>query len=58
MLTDKATAEVIPIKVIKSSDFCFSKHAKCIKKVFTNKMFLHALKLFETRTSMYETRTK
>ena len=44
LLSDKATAGGIPINVLKSSDFCFSKLTKCINEAFTNKKFPENLK--------------
>ena len=41
---DKDTAGEIPINVLKSSDFCFSKLPKCINETFTNKHYPDTLK--------------
>ena len=45
--SDKATTEEIPINMLNSSDFCFSKFSKYINEAFTNKKFPYTLKLFD-----------
>ena len=42
--SDKTTVGQIPVSVLKSNDFYFSKLIKCINKTFANKKFPETLK--------------
>ena len=42
--SDKTTVGQIPVSVLKSNDFYFSKLTKCINKTFANKKFPETLK--------------